>query len=118
MFALCRVVKKNDQTQKSGDFHGEGKGKQVGNSSRNGDFTSTAISNEPLSISDNVPSQASHAYNESNYSSPITSPYESTRPADFELSSMGTNPTDFWVSPDLILDSSKVFFCSLQCRKR
>lgn len=106
-FALCRVVKKNDPTQKSSDFHGEAKGKQVGSSSINGDFTSAAISNEILSISDNIPSQASHAYNESNYSSPMASPYEAARPVDFELSSRGTNPTDFWVSPDLILDSSK-----------
>lgn len=104
---MCRVVKKNDQTQKSSDFHGEGKGKEMGSSSRNCDFTSIAISNEPLSITDNIPSH-------SNYSSPIASPYDPTRPADFELSSRGTtNPTDFWVSPDLILDSSKVFPTSM-----
>jgi hypothetical protein len=106
-FALCRVVKKNEHAQKMND-HEEPKAKMVGSSSSNGDFTFASTSNEPVSIANDIPSQASHRYNESQYSSPITSPYEVTPVAEYEPSLMETNPPSFWVSPDLILDSSKV----------
>jgi len=81
--------------------HGEPKAKRVGSSSSNVDFTSTRASNEPISISN-------YLQNESQYSSPITPPLEVTPMAEFEPSLMETNPTSFWVAPELILDSSKV----------
>ncbi|KAJ4728730.1 NAC domain containing protein [Melia azedarach] len=100
-FALCRVVKRNEQTQKTS--------KRVGSSSSMGDFTSRRVSNEPLSISSDMSSQSSCLYNESRYSSPMTSPYPyevSTIP-ESEPAPMETNTANLWVSPDLILDSSK-----------
>ncbi|KAI4327260.1 hypothetical protein L6164_019743 [Bauhinia variegata] len=101
-FALCRVVKKNE---KANDYsQGEQKGKRAGTSSTNGDHTSIRVSNEPLSISSDVSSQASHMNHESRYSSPITSPCNVPPVTVFE-----TNPANFWVSPDFILDTSKDF---------
>lgn len=102
VFALCRVVKKND---KANDSNGEPKApKRVGTSSSNVDLTS----NEPLSISAGMSSQVNY---ESRHSSHTTSPYEATPTAEFEPASRDANPADFWVSPDLILDSSKVYTC-------
>lgn len=98
-FALCRVVKRNEQIQKMSDSHGGSKAKRVGSSSGKG--------NEAVSISSDISPQASYPGNESLYSSPMTSPYhyEATQAAaPFEPVS---NPANLWVSPDLILDSSK-----------
>lgn len=83
--------------------HEEPKAKMVGSSSINGNFTFVGASNEPVSIANDIPSQASCLYNESQCSS-----YEVTPVAEYEPALMETSPTSFWVSPDLILDSSKV----------
>ncbi|KAJ0053764.1 hypothetical protein Pint_03404 [Pistacia integerrima] len=108
-FALCRVVKKNENAQKTS--HGELKGKRVGSSSSIEDLTSTRVSNEPLSISGDISSQASCLYNESRYSSPMTSPYpyEVTTIPESVPALMDSNPANLWVSPELILDSSKEY---------
>ncbi|KAL3497749.1 hypothetical protein ACH5RR_040481 [Cinchona calisaya] len=62
-------------------------------------------------ISDDVPMQEIH--NESNYSVPVTSPYQTTARGEYDqsstYSSMGTDPASLWVSPDMILDSSKQY---------
>lgn len=108
-FALCRVVKKNESAQKASIVQGEAKGKRVGSSSSNGDFNSTMVSNEPMSISNEIGSQANYLYNESNYSSSTNSPYGIAPAADFNPATMESNPTGLWVSPDLILDSSKEY---------
>ncbi|KAK9266867.1 hypothetical protein L1049_027126 [Liquidambar formosana] len=108
-FALCRVVKKNEHAQMS-NFQVESRAKRVGSSSSNGDFNSTIVSNEPLSVSNEIGSQASYLNNESTYASPINSPYEIMPPmAEFNPASMESNPSNLWVSPDLILDSSKEY---------
>ncbi|OIW10877.1 hypothetical protein TanjilG_27823 [Lupinus angustifolius] len=106
-FALCRVIKKNE---KANDFKAEvhnGK-RAAGSSSCNGNDTSMRVtfSNELLSISCDISSQASQMCNESSYSSPIASPcpYNVT-----PMPSMATNPSDFCISPDMILDSSKEY---------
>ncbi|XVF52390.1 hypothetical protein PTKIN_Ptkin05aG0014300 [Pterospermum kingtungense] len=96
-FALCRIVKRNDQ-QKTNDAaaHGEPKAKRV--------------CNEPSSTSGDISCQTSYPNNESRYSSPITSPYpyEVTQVPPVEPVSVdATDPASVWVSPDLILDSSK-----------
>lgn len=82
-------MKKNEKANDS-------KGKKAGSSCVNGSDTSMRISND-------VSSQASHLYNESGYSSNTTSPCNVVQTAEFE------NPSDIWISPDFILDSSKVF---------
>ncbi|KAM1450176.1 hypothetical protein ACFX2I_037440 [Malus domestica] len=108
VFALCRVVKKNEHAHKTHDSHGEPKAKRVGSASSSGeDMTSTRILKEPLSISADTSSQASYLHNDSRYSSRATSPHGVNPMAEFEPASRETNPADFWVSPDLILDSSK-----------
>ncbi|XWS49235.1 hypothetical protein CRYUN_Cryun13aG0146500 [Craigia yunnanensis] len=106
-FALCRVVKRNEQ--KANDAHGEPKAVRVGSSSTNVELTSTTICKEPLSSSGDISCQTSCPNNESRYSSPITSPYpcEFTQVQPFEPVSVDTDPASVWVSPDLILDSSK-----------
>lgn len=102
-FALCRVIKKNE---KANDFQGVEKGKRAASSSTNGNDTSMRLtsSNELLSICGDISSQASQLCNESRYSSPITSPSPyNVAP----MPSMDTDPSNFWLSPDMILDSSK-----------
>ncbi|MED6106933.1 hypothetical protein PIB30_009233 [Stylosanthes scabra] len=94
-YALCRVFKKNEKVN---DLQGI-----------NGNDESMRISNEPLTISaDASSSQAIHLNSESVYSSPIASPHNVVPMADSNQPSINTNSSaELWVSPDLILDSSK-----------
>ncbi|XP_074315964.1 NAC domain-containing protein 71-like isoform X2 [Silene latifolia] len=96
-FALCRVVKKNGLSENV-------KAKRVGSSSSNKNFKPPSeVSNEPLSNSSDC------QYNSSNYSSPISSPYITPRAEVETIGSMATNSSSLWVSPQLILDSSKEY---------
>lgn len=111
---MCRVIKKNEKVSAS---QGEHKGKRAGSSSINvSDNNSMRFSSEPFSNSGDASSQASHLNNESRYSSPITSPYNVAPVGEFNQASVETNPSNFWISPDMILDSSKV--CILEQRKK
>ncbi|XP_071730757.1 NAC domain-containing protein 71-like [Rutidosis leptorrhynchoides] len=94
-FALCRVMKKN--VTKTSYVTSEPKNKEVGNNSDG------IIINEPL-----VLQTRTRMGDESNLTTPLTS-YEKTCTLENEpTSSTGlNNPSSFWVSPDLILDSSK-----------
>ena len=106
-------MKRNEQ--KASDAHGEPKAMRMGSSSTNVELTSIRISNEPLSTSGDISCQTSYPNNESRYSSPITSPYpyEVTQVQPFEPVSVDIDPASVWVSPDLILDSSRVYItCS------
>lgn len=105
---MCRVIKKNEQIQKSSDVHEEPKAKWVGSSSSNGDFTSVGMPNEVVIINEDTAFQTSQMCNGSTFSSPIASPYHTTPMVENEAFSMGNNPSSLWVSPNLILDSSKV----------
>ncbi|XP_010275272.1 PREDICTED: NAC domain-containing protein 45-like [Nelumbo nucifera] len=105
-FALCHVVKKNDQGQKMGDFQ-EPRGKRVGKTSANGKIMPTSFSSELSSNCHKGSSQTARLYNGSNSSSSVTSPYEITRISDFEPALTRNNHTDLWITSDLILDSSK-----------
>jgi len=80
---LCRVSKKNE------------KGKRVATSSIIGSETSMRFSSD-------VSSQASHLNNESG--SQNVAPI-----AEFNHVSVETNYSNFWISPDMILDSLKVY---------
>ncbi|XP_061371599.1 NAC domain-containing protein 71-like isoform X2 [Gastrolobium bilobum] len=106
-FALCRVIKKNE---KANDSQGEqkGKGKGEGNST-NGNDNSMRFSDQLSIISGDISSQVSQLCSESRYSSPIDSPYN-VAPVQ---ASLDTNPSNIWVSPDMILDSSKEY-CQIQ----
>ncbi|CDP12993.1 unnamed protein product [Coffea canephora] len=109
-YALCRVIKKNEQ--KTNDVHGDSTLKQVGSSSHIGNVAPAAtISNDPVVISEEIPMQASHI--ESNNSTPIASPHQASVMGEYDHSSthssMGMDPSSNWVSPDMILDSSKEY---------
>ncbi|KAL9992669.1 putative transcription factor NAM family [Helianthus debilis subsp. tardiflorus] len=84
-FALCRVMKRNELT------------KEVGN-------TANGVIIEPL-----VPQTSAPMCNESSLSSPLLSYEKATTLENEPNSSTGglKSPSMFWVSPDLILDSSK-----------
>lgn len=108
-FALCRVVKRNEQAQKTNDSHGKLKTKRIGSSLGKGARNSDEIVNNSCEIS---PESSCHG-NESRYSSPVTSPYpyEVTQATQFQPVSLNSNPSRLLVSPDdLSLDSSKVLF--------
>lgn len=106
---MCRVIKKNEQTPKTSDVLVEQKSNHTGSNSSTRGFTSSKISNEPLMIPDDMQHQASYVGRESNFSTPTTSPYENTPMMEYEPAPMGSNHSSLWVSPDFILDSSKVY---------
>uniref|UniRef100_M1BH49 Nam 11 n=1 Tax=Solanum tuberosum TaxID=4113 RepID=M1BH49_SOLTU len=96
-FALCRVIKRNDVSLKTKDVGGV---KQIG-CTTSGAFTSVNA------LSDETPTQSAYMSNDSNYSTPITSPYQTTQFGDYE-SAIGANSANLWMSSAMILDSSKV----------
>ncbi|CAH1453691.1 unnamed protein product [Lactuca virosa] len=93
-YALCRVTKKNES--KISYVNSEPKTTEIGSSSK-------GVINEPM-----VLQTSTRIGDESNLSSPLTS-YEKISTSENEpTSSIGfNNSSSFWVSPDLILDSSK-----------
>ncbi|KAK8520752.1 hypothetical protein V6N12_004680 [Hibiscus sabdariffa] len=98
-FSLCRVVKRNEQKQP--------KAARVGSSSMDVELTMTRTCNQPLSNSGDISCPKSYPNQGSNYSSRVTSPSEVTQVPPFKPVSVNTEPGNVWVSPDLILDSSK-----------
>ncbi|KAE8712758.1 NAC domain-containing protein 53 [Hibiscus syriacus] len=105
-FALCRVVKRNEP--KVSDARGEPKATRVGSSSTDVELTVTRLTcKQPLSNSGDISCPKSYPNQGSNYSSRVTSPCEVTQVPPFEPVSVNTDRGDVWVSPDLILDSSK-----------
>ncbi|XP_017641249.2 NAC domain-containing protein 71-like [Gossypium arboreum] len=105
-YALCRVMKRNES--KATDTNGELRATRVKTRSINTELTSTWTCNEPLSTSGDISCQTCYPNNESHYSSPITSPpHEVTQLQPFEPISVNIDVANVWLSPDLILDSSK-----------
>ncbi|XP_022971988.1 NAC domain-containing protein 71-like isoform X1 [Cucurbita maxima] len=108
-FALCRIVKKNDNLRES-------KGNIVGNGRDIEDSTSMrlVVSNELSNISKDDSSQTNFLTDESRLSSPITSSYNTNMMSWRSMSIMETNREKVWISPDLILDSSKLDYTEMQ----
>lgn len=94
---MCRVIKKNE---KANDSEGQG-GKRVRANDR-----SNSISTNGNEVSCEASQLLSGS--ESHYSSPINFQCNVPPMAGFDQASSDTNPTTFWLSPDMILDSSKV----------
>lgn len=80
----------------------------AGNSSSYGDCETMEVCSEPSSMSNNTCSQGNYLYNESHYPSQMPSQHEVAPMADLNPYLTETNPASCWVSPDMILDSSKV----------
>ncbi|WCJ20661.1 NAC domain containing protein 71 [Euphorbia peplus] len=98
-FALCRVVKRNEQQGNKANA------KTICSSSSIENLATPVFSN-PNDIS----CEPSYLYNEneSYHSSPVASPYCQFTPLpEFDPPSINNQPSNIWVSPDLILDSSK-----------
>ncbi|XAR54830.1 hypothetical protein NMG60_11030136 [Bertholletia excelsa] len=108
-YALCRVTKKNDNTQKISDDHGEPKAKQLRSNSTFGAFSSKGLPSEPILVSEDATFQTSHLSNGSSFSSTVASPYHPAPIVENETFYSGPNPGSFCVSPDFILDSSKEY---------
>lgn len=94
---MCRVVKKNGNTDKT-FARGDATLKPAGNCSSSSD----AFSNEPVVTFNNMPSQTNDSYNESNHATHFTSQYPVEPTEGYNLSS------SLWDSPNIILDSYKV----------
>ncbi|KAG9155654.1 hypothetical protein Leryth_003936 [Lithospermum erythrorhizon] len=99
-FALCRIIKRNESLEK--------KSEDAGATSKHpqGLDSAMALNQSPMD-SEETQMQTSYLGNGSNYSTPITSPYHSIPGGDYDHFSMGTNPASLWLSPSMILDSSK-----------
>ncbi|KAK3434737.1 hypothetical protein EUGRSUZ_D02182 [Eucalyptus grandis] len=97
-FALCRVIKKNEQGLKTSDSNGEPKGKRVGSYLSPVDITSINISSDIPSTSNDISSQNSGLYDESRNSSPAPPP-EIVEIADTEPASMENNLASIWQYP-------------------
>ncbi|KAE8651448.1 NAC domain-containing protein 71 [Cucumis sativus] len=109
-FALCRIVKKNEIGQKKKDNHREPKGNAVGSSQASEDSASTrlVVENELSNIlEDNLSQSNFFLTNESRLASPMTTLYDTNPMSRYSTPIMETDPEKIWISPDLILDSSK-----------
>ncbi|KAL1829974.1 hypothetical protein ACET3Z_008386 [Daucus carota] len=95
-FALCRIIKKNEQGIKNGDYYGDLMAKQVGCSSSNGASMSNQASGDLVVIPDDMPVQAS----------PLSTPYRTTTMVESESVQVQANPSSLWHSPNFIFDSS------------
>ncbi|CAN4099764.1 unnamed protein product [Withania somnifera] len=105
-FVLCRVIKRKDISSKASNVHGATTFKQVECSSSNEAFISAVASNEPLVLSDDMPTQTTYMSTDSNYSTPINSSYQTPQIGNFD-SAMGTDAANIWMSQNMILDPSK-----------
>ncbi|XP_022996328.1 NAC domain-containing protein 71-like [Cucurbita maxima] len=103
-FALCRILKRKEQTHKK-ENHRDPKGNVVGTSRAHEDSTSTrlVVANE---MSNNS-SQTNFLADGSCLSSLMTTSYDTNPMSLYSTTIMETDPEKIWISPDLILDSSK-----------
>nr|GME00029.1 NAC domain-containing protein 86-like [Ipomoea batatas] len=106
-FALCRVIKRNDVSKKTtseaSGVTAAAASKETGSTSSHAGFSSSVALNEPIILSDDIPTFMS---TESNYSTPIASPYQASHMGDYEFG-MQPDTASVWMSADMVLDSSK-----------
>ena len=103
---MCRILKRNEQTHKK-ENHRDPKGNVVGTSRVREDSTSTrlVVANE---VSNNL-SQTNFLADGSCLSSSMTTSYDTNPMSLYSTTIMETDPEKIWISPDFILDSSKVW---------
>lgn len=102
---MCRVVKRNEQGTKMGDFHGESKGKRclpIDGS----DLVPRKNFNKGLSSSEEDSSRARSIFEIGNDSSPITS-LESEKGTEVLPAMVGSGLAGFWES-QYLYDAPKV----------
>lgn len=101
-------MKKNEQAHKK-DNHREPKGDVVGSGRVGEESASTRlVENELSNILEDNSSRTNFLENESRLSSPMTTSYDTNPMSRYSTTIMETDPEKIWISPDLILDSSKV----------
>ncbi|GAB2263552.1 hypothetical protein Droror1_Dr00025686 [Drosera rotundifolia] len=100
-YALCHVVKKNENVRKQDETHGDGNSKMVESSSSSRNVALMEATNEPLSILTKTISQASNQHNANNFSNPVHSPF---------IPSVESSTTSMSFSPEMILDSSQDYW--------
>ncbi|XP_017215442.1 NAC domain-containing protein 71 [Daucus carota subsp. sativus] len=108
-FALCRILKKNEQAMKKNNTDRCSKAKQFPCSSMKGDVKSTRTLDETVIISGDLRFQQSGMATQCNYSSTLTLPITPMVEGDILAAPQMADSSSLWVSPYFILDSSKEF---------
>ncbi|XP_068635843.1 NAC domain-containing protein 96-like [Aristolochia californica] len=108
-FALCRVVKRNEQGQRLGDLQGELKTKKAFSPSSKVQHTPSMLSKRILQISEENPSPFSNISDGSYTSSPSGSPSKIGREMEPVPTPTQLDKANLIVPHNLILDTSKVF---------
>ncbi|KAJ8649958.1 hypothetical protein MRB53_002981 [Persea americana] len=107
-FSLCRIVKKTEQGLKIGEFHGESKNKTVVSSMKN-KCTTRMFKRKAVRTSDESSSQASYPFDDSNDSTPITSPSKIHSTMESEPNLTQFDYTSHWMTREMVSNASKVF---------
>ncbi|KAL9249687.1 NAC domain-containing protein [Drosera capensis] len=100
-YALCHVVKKNENLGKLEETQGDGNSKMVESSSISRNVALMEATNEPLRIWSKTLSQVSNQHNANNFSNPVCSPF---------IPSVESSTTSMSFSPEMILDSSRDYW--------
>lgn len=108
-FSLCRVIKKNEQGLKIGEFPGESKAKSVVSSIKKS-VTPRILKSKALRTSEGSPSQSSNPFEGSNDSSPITSPSEIRSTMELEPTVTQSDYASLWMTHDMVTDASEVYY--------
>ncbi|KAL6008497.1 hypothetical protein ACLOJK_034009 [Asimina triloba] len=111
-FVLCRVVKKNENGLKTGDFQGESRSRRTMPCSLN-DINQGNFSGSASRITGETPSPENNLVNGSTGSNPIASPSEDRRRSERCKAIMETDLSNYSVSTDPVSIIQKV--CASEC---